>query len=154
MKKLILIIPLFIILFSSCSNKLIPTERKVFEGYFDYSKYAAEGFLISPNSYVGTFEPCGELQMVIFPAEKIVKGKTVYSSSDNSYSQEESLVTENIDYDELLKLIVDKAKLKGGNALVNIRFRNVYNNYYSEALKVYVKSFLCYEIEGFVIKRK
>lgn len=154
MKKFILIIPLFIVLFSSCSNKLVPTERIVLEGYFDYSKYAAEGFLISPNSYIGTFEPCGELQIVIYPAEKIVKGKTVYSSSDNSYAQEEYLKTENIDYEEILKTIVDKAKSKGGNALVNIRFRNVYSHYYSEALKMYVKSFLCYEIEGFVIKRK
>lgn len=157
MKKLILIIPLFIVLFASCSPstyKLKPSERKIYESYLDYSKYALDGFLISPNNYPDKFESCGEIKITIYPAEKIVKGKTVYSSSDNTYTQEETLEKEKIEVDEMLKIIVDKAKSKGGDALVNFRFRSVYNEYYSEFQKRYIEYFTRYELEGFVIKRK
>lgn len=155
MKKFILIIPLFIVLLSSCSTtkKLVPRERIIHTFYFDFSQYAKEGFLISPNSYVGEFESCGVLELEVIPEKKVTKGKTVYSSSDNSYTQEEYLIEEKITGEELLKLIVEKAKLKGGNAIVNFKMSSTsYDTYSPEAQDILTTKF--YSVEGFVIKRK
>ena len=68
MKKLILItIFAFGLLLQSCSPKLMP--RVVSTRFFDYRKYANEGFFLSPDPYMGNFTPCGELNIVIIPAD-------------------------------------------------------------------------------------
>lgn len=154
MKKLILIIPIFLILFSSCSPKLIPRKRIVLESYFDYAEYAKKDFMISPDPYIGNFDACGEIQIKVYPAKIIKKGKNVYNPSLNSYENSEYLTEENISGQELLQMIVLKAKEKGADAITNFRCVAIQENYYNSTLKMYIDYFSHYEISGFAIKRK
>lgn len=156
MKKIILFIPACLLIITSCSvsSKLTPRERIVFESYFDYSEYAKEGFMISPDPYTGSFEPCGEIQISVYPAKIIKKGKDAYNPSLNSYEKIEYLTEENISGQELLKMIVTKAKEKGANAISNFRCKAVKTSYYDSTFGRYMEHFSHYEISGFAIIRK
>jgi hypothetical protein len=154
MKKLILIIPIFLILFNSCSPKMIPRQRIVSEYYFDYSNYAKEGFMISPDPYIGGYEPCGEIQITVYPAKIIKKGKDIYNPSSNSYESKEYLTEESISAQELLNMIVKKSIEKGANALSNFKCILVKNSYYDKYTGRSIDYFSHYELSGFAIKRK
>ena len=141
MKKLIFVIPIFLILFASCSTALKPLEpqpRKIFESFFDYSEYAKEGFMISPDPYVGNFDACGEIIVIINPASFIKKGKSTLNQSLNKYETSEYLEDEVIHSQELLRIFVDRAKSKGANAITNFRYTS--SGYH--------------KLSGFAIKRK
>lgn len=156
MKKLIFVIPIFLILFNSCSTayKLTPRKRIVLESYFDYSGYAKDGFMISPDPYYGNYDPCGEIQIAVYPAKFIKKGKDVYNPSQNSYETNEYLTEEDITGQELLEMIVTNAKEKGADAIANFRCKSIKNNYFNSTLGMYIDYFSHYEISGFAIKRK
>jgi len=158
MKKLIFIIPIFLILFSSCAPKiaknLTPSERVVIERFFDYSAFAKEGFMISPDPYAGTFDACGEIHLTILPGKSLKKGKDVFNDSMNKYETNYYLESETIPGQELLRIIVEKAKGKGADAITNFRFKSNSNSYYDDLLRKEITVFLGFELSGFAIKRK
>lgn len=153
MKKIILIsIFTFGLLLQSCSPKLMP--RFVNTRFFDYRKYADEGFFLSPDPYTGNFTPCGELNIVIIPADikltpanTISKNKPVGGDKFDSYYSENNnfavVVKEKISSDELLEIAVSKAKEVGVNGIANFNC-SVFNNNTSS---------IYYEIRGYAIKR-
>lgn len=156
MKKLLVIIPVLIIVLQSCytPSKLIPRERIIKESFYDYSKYTSENFLITPNPYTGEFESRGEIIISIKPSTKIVKGSRKFNSALNKYEEEEYLQEEEITPEELLEIIVSKARNEGADALTNFRARAIYNDYYNSTTQNYIKVFDRYELRGFAIKRK
>lgn len=157
MKKVIYIIPIFLLLCVSCTPKLIPSKRIVNTFYFDYSDYSKEGFLISPDNYVGEFESCGELLVTVIPAKQLTKTTPNSTLNSNLYEYAQNmpvLVNEQLTSKDLLKIIVDKAKERGGNALVNFKCIPTTNSYYDPVLKRFITDFSHYELSGFVIKRK
>lgn len=155
MKK-ILFIPAFLIIVSSCSvsSKLTPRDRIVLESYYDYSEFAKSGFLISPDPYQGEFEPCGEISIDIYPAKIIKKGKDKFNPAMNTYESNSYLTEEDISSQELLKIIVEKAKDSGADALTNFRAKAIKDSYYNATIHQYIEYFSHYELTGFAIKRK
>lgn len=157
MKKLSTLLGLILIIIVnySCSPRNL-AQRQVSVFYSDYSKYAKEGFMITPDMYTGKYEACGEISIDVFPGEllkeevdKRDEKEAIYSPSTNKY-----IVKENISNDELIKMAVDKAKEVGANALVNFKCLEIYSTYYDTRLREVVKLFSNYEISGFAIKRQ
>jgi len=158
MKKLSTLLGLILIIIVnySCSTTRNLAQRQVNVFYSDYSKYAKEGFMITPDMYTGKYEACGEISIDVFPGEllkeevdKRDEKEAIYSPSTNKY-----IVKENISNDELIKMAVDKAKEVGANALVNFKCLNVSYTYYSTTLNMVVTSFSHFEVSGFAIKRQ
>ena len=153
MKKLLLVIPIFLTLLTCCgtTSNLIPSERKSYVFFLDFREYTEQGFLISPDYYQGKFKACGELSIIIHPAEKITKfgGKTniygVYEPATNALTREQ------ISGKELLNLAVVEAKKIGANAIVNFKCNEVSNSYFSAQLGKNITEFSHYEISGFCI---
>lgn len=157
MKKRLLILPIILMIgLSACSPRVIPASRIIQVSFFDFSKYSQEGFMISPNQYIGEFEPCGELYIKIIPGEVLKKNvkksnysqndDLIYQSTQESNFNPEDLIQENISPDELLKEAVSQAKKRGANAIVNFNCVEIYpyNSF----------NILYYQITGFAIKRK
>lgn len=154
-KSLFPIILLSLTLLQSCAtSKLTTRDRVVVENYYDYSEFAKNGFLISPDPYQGKFESCGEISIDIYPAKIIKKGKDKFNPVMNSYQSNEYLTEEEITGQELLKIIVDKAKATGADALTNFRARSVKSSYYNTNIQKHIEYFSHYELTGFAIKRK
>lgn len=144
MKKLIILA--VIALASSCSI-IRPTAREVVTYFADYREYAAEGFLISPNPYTEDFESIGEIEIVITPAIK------QYPEEGQPYDYRgEYLDYESIEYNEIVRIAVEKAKEKGADALVNFAISQTPISQ-SDADGIRVDGFV-YHVKGFCIKRK
>lgn len=163
MKKRLLVLPIILMLgLSACSPKVVPAVRKTSVSFFDFSKYANEGFMISPNQYIGEFEPCGDLYLKIIPGEVLKTNSRksnyspstdlIYQSSKEASVDPAQLVKETIGADELLKEAVKQAKMRGANALVNFKCVEVYNHTIGQYITI--STLLYYEVSGFAIKRK
>ena len=144
MKKLAIAFALTVII-TGCST-IRPSERIVLSVFSDYSKYADEGFLISPSAYTYNFDSVGEINIMVTPAKVKKEVKSLYSS----YT---IIDYEKISYDEMVELAVKMAKEKGANALVNFSINtepiNLYDRMNGRCLVGEI-----YYIKGFCIKRK
>lgn len=152
MKKLtVLLAIIFIVMSYGCSPKLFP--RIVNTYYADYSKYADEGFLISPDIYSGQYEACGEILIEVYPADVEAKRAQNNRKIDATYEQSGKMYSkEIINFSELLDIAVKKAKSVGADALVNFKCSVIKNTYYTGGISYSKLSH--YEITGFAIKRK
>ena len=124
MKKLILVaIFTFAFVIQGCSPKLSP--RLVEASFFDFRKFTSEGFFLSPDPYTREFTPCGELFIVVHPADikstGINKDKSLDDSVYDSSNPIGSVIKERISSEELLELIVSKAKEVGANGIANFK---------------------------------
>lgn len=137
MKKLSTLFGLILIIIVnySCSTSRQLAQRQVNVFYSDYSKYAKEGFMITPDMYTGNYEACGELSIEVYPGESLQK-ETNTGDRESVYEQStfQYVVKEKVSGEELLKMAVDKAKEVGANALVNFKCVVVNSSYYSPAL--------------------
>lgn len=156
MKKIALIlIFIFGLTLQSCSPKLMP--RVVSTSFFDYRKYANEGFFLSPDPYTGDFTPCGELSIVIKPADvKFGMNEKFDSDSkfdliynNNSNTQFSQIAKERISTDELLDIAVKKAKEVGANGIANFKCLVVNHTYFVNGIANTI--FSHYEISGYAI---
>lgn len=101
-----------ILVFSSCGTAL--RERTVSIGFADFRPYISSGFWVSPDPYMGKFEPIGELSIRVKPAiRQSTEGDGVYSST--------VYVPEIIDPAELLELAYKEGKERGANGIVNYK---------------------------------
>jgi len=154
MRKLIIVATFAIcIILQSCSPKLMP--RTVTISFFDFRKFTNEGFFLSPDPYTGEFTPCGELLIIVHPADikysDINKGKNLDDAVYSSPNSIGGVTKEDISSEELLEMIVAKAKSVGANGIANFKCLSIsYTNYIQGSPHTY---FSHYEICGFAIKR-
>lgn len=156
MKKLLSIITILCFL-SSCSvvDYLIGPKETIIDTYFyDFRKHAKEGFFISPDPYIGDFDPVGIIKINIFPGKIEVQGepngKVVYGQPKGEpYTY---YVTEEFEPSELLDIIVEKAKEQDADAIVNFEAYSRYKTI--EVADHWYNVFDHYELSGFAIKRK
>jgi uncharacterized protein YbjQ (UPF0145 family) len=101
MRKMILIVAVLPLLFSSCV-----TERYTeISSVVDYSKYAKKGFFLSESNSVNfEYEAFGSLSVVVLSGKKQGEGYKVASS------------------DDAVRLLYEKAKDLGVNGLINVKF--------------------------------
>jgi hypothetical protein len=114
---------------------------------FDFREHAKNGFFISSTPYIGNFDPVGEITVHVIPAQNADK---VTSAVDGmpviKYAEEE------INYQELLDIIVDKAKSVEADALVNLNFSKEKGQRITEGKTTYIAT--VHILKGFAIKRR
>lgn len=142
MKKITSIIILLFIF--GCSPEEM--DRIVIHYGFDFTKYSAENFLITPEAYQGEYESIGLINTTIIPSmHKKEPNKTKWypTLGDNSPQWD----IENIKPQEVIDEIVKKAKDMGANALTKFSV----TTHYIVNGNIPITS---YEVSGFAIKRK
>lgn len=149
MRKIALIlIFVFGLTLQSCLPKLMP--RVVSTSFFDYRKYANENFFLSPDPYIGDFTPCGELSIVIKPADVKFGRDDEFDSFYNKNDVPTGIVKEKISSEELLDIAVKKAKEVGANGIANFKCLVINHTYFLNGISHTV--FSHYEISGYAIK--
>jgi hypothetical protein len=141
---------LLVFILSACTTtlNLIPTETSYFG--IDFRKYTSEGFLITPEKYLGEYESIGVVKYVIVPgAEYKVLNKVTYS--DGTTQSIQKWVVNQITLSQGLDSLYHLSKAMGADAIVNFSSNTTQRNYQSIANPVTLEG---YELSGFAIKRK
>lgn len=140
-KTLLLIITATIL--CGCAVTIKPHDRIVISHFADYSEYAKEGFLISPDAYSGEFDSLGEITINVTP--KLAEHK-----------EESGLITyryEIISHSELVAIAVKEAKDRGADGIVDFKVTSpTFSDY--EIENGFAVSNRAYLITGFCIKRR
>ena len=117
--------------------------RIVSVGFADFRPYISSGFWISPDPYVGKFEPIGELSIRIIPAiQRSTEGDGVYSST--------VYFPETIDSAELLELAFKEGKERGANGIANYKTQIETRTEVSRGISTTTVE--AYIVSGFLIK--
>ena len=110
-----------------------------------------------PDPYTGEFTPCGELNIVIKPADVKIGMNEKYDSEgkfnsidNNRNSIVNQIVKENISSEELLDIAVNKAKEVGANGIANFKCLVINQTYFINSIPNTI--FSHYEISGYAIK--
>ena len=112
---------------------------------FDFTKYTAQGFLFTPETYTGSYESIGIVKTIIFPAVKHSKEQKQKESGD--FYLDENWVVEDLEANEAVDELYKRAVSMGANAVTKFDIRRTeYMNGY-----VVVPGF---EVTGFAIKIK
>lgn len=135
-----LILLAFILLAGCASTK--PSDEIIYTTGFDFSKYTEQGFLITPESYLGEYQSIGLISVTLWPA--VIEEKSVTKEgrpSGSSWHIGELNVTKAIDE------IYEQADNMGADAIINFSINSIERN--NGILKVPGA-----EISGFAIKRE
>jgi len=132
---------------------LYPTERKIITSVLDFRKYNDEGFFITKDKYYGEYNPLGDISIIISPAKRLAR----YHIQGDNYDTQglnyiRILVTENIDSNELLEILVNEAKTLGADALVELSIKSQYQEKIVDG-KSNIE-ILYHDLSGLAIKRK
>lgn len=139
MKKALVILA-SLMLITSCAT-IKPAQRIVTTGFIDYQEFSKEEFMLSPDPYIGEFEPIGELKINIVPALK----------SSQVWGQSAKITRELVTYQEMAQIAVSKAKGIGADALVNFEIK-IEPRYPTRKDKNWCN--IQYFVSGFCIDRK
>lgn len=123
------------------------TSRKHITGQttisvLDFSKYSNRGFVFSPYTYDGDYDPVGMITIYALPG--------AYLDEKSSNSKGEWMI-EIIHEEDVLDTLYQKATAMGANAIISLRIENVP---YSESVGVYKINMTGLKVEGFAIRRK
>lgn len=165
MKKFYGVIVSLLLLFTtSCSTQLKGIPETTTIKFFNFGKYEAEGFKISPYSWDGNdFTWIGEFSLEFQP-EIIIKKYETNNNSENDYysafNNNKPTVVEvplqkQVDIDYVLDIFVEAAKRRGADAAINFRIETEYNdvNISANGKKRYTKPALKYIVSAYLIKR-
>ena len=160
MKKSLAVFLLGIIILPACMTleelKVIPPEESFYG--IDFRPYTEKGFFMTPEKFVGEYEPIGLLTYQLLPSaqysnkggQKIPTSKsgqtgTVYYVSKYSWHVDEVKLKDALDgiYDYCISM--------GADALVNLQLQPSKKEYSGIKNPVVIDG---YEISGFAIKRK
>jgi len=144
--KLVSVVFLFFLLFVGCSS--IPEmQRQVIVTTFDFSKYSAENFLFTTESYLGNYDAIGLINATIIPEIKSAKHKEEIEGYYTTVSGLGYAFIEKVNPTMAIDEIYKKAVGMGANAVINFK---------STSTQISVEGFSIptYELTGFAIKRK
>ena len=162
MIKKLLTILIVTMLAASCATQFRTMPEMSQDFFFDFGKYEAEGFRVSPYSWEGNnFTWIGEYSLEETPA--IVTGeqtKTV-TSVGGAYWQEKQVsafsVPEQLplDRDAMLEKFVMAAKQKGADAAVNFTFDVVIEDVdlSTDGTRMYIFPRATYIMKAYLIRR-
>jgi len=126
---------LVLILVFGCSPKIINPESFYFA--IDFTKYSKEGFLITPEKYLGEYESIGLVEYVLIPGA---------TKSDYGYQVDDIRLSQGID--SLFSL----AKDMGADAIMNFNINSTQREHtFFMQGQLVLEGF---ELSGFAIKRK
>lgn len=121
-------------------------DRVVIHYGFDFTKYTKDGFLITPEGYLGQYESVGYLDTYVLPAVKKREEKEEVDGVTYIY-QYNDLVVEKINTNDAIDEIYKKAKSMGADAIIHFSIRDI--NYLNGTMIVHG-----IEVTGYAIKRK
>lgn len=140
MRKVLFFI-LAAVIVSACA--VYPRQRKVTTVFLDFTKYAEESFLISPDPYGGNYTSLGEISVTIVPGQievkkepkSVSKGKKTfmdpiygdYELKPKAPRNSQKFEPESIAPSEALDYLVEKAKAVGADAVVDFKFERISN---------------------------
>jgi uncharacterized protein YbjQ (UPF0145 family) len=137
------------ILLMSCSGAK-ETERVVQSTVFDFTGYAAKGFMFSPAPYVQPHEPVGLIKVTIIPGTRITRESR--KQTDEMFAEFPSsggdvLMVESLNQEEILNEAYVRARALGADALVqlSVETRMVWNG---------ETNVPTYEVSGIAIRRQ
>ena len=122
-KNLLIVVSKFILLiiFASllvrCSS-VSHYEKQVLVYGYDFTKYTNQGFLFTPEKYLGEYESIGLLTVLILP-ELNRSGEYDFSVTDKKLSYAP------VSADEVLDSLFDVAINMGANAIVSLTIENI-----------------------------
>jgi len=146
MKKLIV---LFLIILTGCAVTIYNIDP--INEYFgiDFTKYSKEGFLFTPEKYLGEYESIGMIEYKLIPGAKYKIYKQVYGQ-EAKYKW----FTEYIEFSQAVDSIYFMAKSMGANTIMNFDFSIEYNEEFSNPMEYKNPiTIYGYRITGFAIKR-
>lgn len=139
MKKKV-IFYLFIITFlAGCKNLEAPKTINIY--LYDFTKYAKEGFLFTPESYNYEYESMGMIYIQIYPEIK--------RKEDDKYmgDPEKNYIIGKIDVSEAIDQLFQSAKKIGADAIIRFQINSITKQKSSLLIEGI-------EASGFAIKRK
>lgn len=156
MKKLIHIVLILSVLLYSCAtvkemNKISKTEDFT---AIDFTKYTKQGFLITPEKYMGNYESVGIIDFVYMPQAIL---NTSYISNNYSWKEETNLVPgqawkiDKLNVQDAIDGIYKRCVDMGANALVSFNVTSVNKDYIGIKNPVTISG---YRITGFAIRTK
>jgi hypothetical protein len=123
MKKYIgfLVITFVAIILSSCTTTLNLVNSHADVYIIDYRSYSNEGFLFTPEKYLGEYESIGQIDISFFP-EALRIDPITYGAIDNekNYLQGTWLIQKLL-VDSLIHQVYKYAKDMGSDAIINFK---------------------------------
>jgi uncharacterized protein YbjQ (UPF0145 family) len=112
---------LFSLLLMSCGGAK-ETERVVQSTVFDFTVYAAKGFMFSPGPYLQPHEPVGLVKVTIIPGTRL--SRDAAQQTEEMYAEFPSsgggtLMVESLNQEEILNEAYVRARALGADALVS-----------------------------------
>ena len=142
------LIPLVALLTGCAAPPSIIPERITASG-IDFSAYASEGFLFTPNKYGGDYESIGLVQISYTP--KAVFVKTEVRGINGQAFTRSSWMAEPIDTDKALQKLYELCLEMGADALTEMQIKNITERHAQRTIHPLTLSGI--EISGFAIKR-
>lgn len=133
-----------IILFAGCGGGYDVSKTITIYGY-DFTKYTANGFLFTPESYNGKYDAIGLIELSIYPEVRLNEGEKKYSTWDE---QDIKWSIEKISASEVLDSLYKYSKRMGADAVVNLIISETEPRTNGEIV------FKGTKVSGFAIKRK
>lgn len=151
-KILNFIVIILVLLFSfGCAITLYNIEPVSDFFGIDFTKYSKEGFLFTPEKYLGEYESIGMIEYKLIPGAKYLVTKKRYDQTPSNYAW----FVENIEFSQAMDSIYSMAKSMGANTIMNFDFNIEYNETFNNPMR-YKNPIIIpgYRITGFAIKRE
>ena len=150
MKKILCIV--FITLFlSACYITRI--TGNVIDNSVDLNKYTKNGFLFSPDEYLGKYDAISFVDLIITPKA----GKTPQVDNEelrSKYDIQGFWVIQRIEIKDAIDSIYIRTKALGANAVTNFKSEYFYLKTLVSSYPVEYIELKCVRITGYAIKRK
>jgi len=122
---------------------------------FDFAPYTERGFLITPQSYDGSYQSIGQITLTIWPRAVETKIESIaerVAGRHDSTAQSGTWVVEQITTEELVESTYNEARRMGADAIVNFNVstqtRHLSGRYSGQDLRL-----TGYNVSGFAIDR-
>lgn len=137
-----------LIILSSCASlnnaiEIVPGQLSYYS--IDFREYTDKGFLFTPYSYGGNYQPVGLIQIDIRPEAHYKKANYFNTKSYWEYKK--------LSNSDLLKVAYEKAIEMGADAVVDFKILTNYEPV-NVGQGIYAGNLPVYNVTGFAIKRK
>ncbi len=138
---------ILLITFGCAPPKYIPESLSV--SGINFAPFSEEGFLFTPNKYLGDYESIGIINLSFAPEANLIKSTKKTSGGDRTTS---SWVVNDMNPDTLLKKVHELCVDMGADALTEFEVSNFYNNH--AVGTTHPITIMGLKFSGFAIRRK
>ena len=127
MKKVLLII-ITALAFTACSTLTdIPSYTETI--VIDLTQYSNEGFLITPEPYLGEYSSVGMVDISLFPRAKKLSYDRITNDIKEQYNVQGVWAVDKIETKDVVDIVYEKAKAMGADAVINFKISYIYKSY-------------------------